>query len=408
MLTEQEQAKLARLTEDLSKNPATAAAEQKLKADRVQRFREALSVIAVRTGPNALNSLIGLLADATAKQAAAQLAADGLFGTDFLPDVGGEVWRTVWEAARRYSTELAYPTDPFPPTKPNTLCVLCQQPLSPDAIQRMHQFETFIKEDTGRQAREVAERFETAARALAELTIGILPVADTLKEVGLHHKTLARAIRRALASARARRYIVQRRLAGHEQAAIPAAAPFPDDQLAALETDIRQYADVLQRAATGDERKALEDERQELADRAILQTQMAIIRDEIARLRAIRFLDACLADTTTNTITKLGNDIADEVLTPRLRDRFADEIINLVGASIRVEMVRTGGQYGSPQYQIRLLAKPDASVPDILSEGEQTCVAIAAFLAELATAPHNSALVFDDPITSLDHKWRHK
>ena len=44
----------------------------------------------------------------------------------------------------------------------------------------------------------------------------------------------------------------------------------------------------------------------------------------------------------------------------------------------------------------------------MLSEGEQTCVAIAAFLAELATAPHNSALVFDDPITSLDHKWRHK
>jgi ABC-type glutathione transport system ATPase component len=71
-------------------------------------------------------------------------------------------------------------------------------------------------------------------------------------------------------------------------------------------------------------------------------------------------------------------------------------------------MVRAGGQYGSPQYQIRLLAKPDAKVPDILSEGEQTCVAIAAFLAELATAPHSSALVFDDPITSLDHKWRQK
>jgi hypothetical protein len=70
--------------------------------------------------------------------------------------------------------------------------------------------------------------------------------------------------------------------------------------------------------------------------------------------------------------------------------------------------VRAGGQYGSPQYQIRLLAKPDAKVAEVLSEGEQTCVAVAAFLTELATAPHNSALVFDDPITSLDHKWRHK
>jgi hypothetical protein len=69
------------------------------------------------------------------------------------------------------------------------------------------------------------------------------------------------------------------------------------------------------------------------------------------------------------------------VLTPRLRDKFAAEIIELVGGNIRVEMVRAGGQYGSPQYQIRLLAKPDARVAEVLSEGEQTCVAIAAFLA---------------------------
>jgi hypothetical protein len=45
-LTDQEQARLTQLTEDLSKNPATAAAEQKLKADRIKRFGEALSVIA--------------------------------------------------------------------------------------------------------------------------------------------------------------------------------------------------------------------------------------------------------------------------------------------------------------------------------------------------------------------------
>ena len=29
-------------------------------------------------------------------------------------------------------------------------------------------------------------------------------------------------------------------------------------------------------------------------------------------------------------------------------------------------------------------------------------------MTELATAPHKSALVFDDPVSSLDRKWRHK
>ena len=94
------------------------------------------------------------------------------------------------------------------------------------------------------------------------------------------------------------------------------------------------------------------------------------------------------------------------MLTPRLRDKFADEIINLAARSVRVEMIRAGGQYGSPHYQVRLLAAPAVNVVGVLSEGEQTCVAVAAFLAELATASHSSALVFDDPISSLDHKWR--
>ncbi len=407
-LTEQEQARLTRLTEDLSKNPATAAAEQKLKADRIKRLGSVLAAIAAGTADDVLDRLLALHRDATTKRDVARLAAQGLFGTDALPDVGGEVWRNLWEAARRYSTETAYLAAPFPPTKPDTLCVLCQQPLSAEAIQRMKRFEAFIRDDTDRQAQEAEQVFATAAHTLAELAISLRSISDSLREVALHDKALDRAICRALASARLRRSATRRRIAGDEQAIIPAAELFPSAAISDLEVQVRKYAADLEKAATGEERKALEAERQELSDRAVLHAHKPTVKAEIERLKAIRFLDDCLGDTTTNAITKLGNDIADQVLTPRLRDKFSAEIIGLVGVNIRVEMVRSGGQYGSPQYQIRLLAKPDAKVADILSEGEQTCVAIAAFLAELATAPHNSALVFDDPITSLDHKWRHK
>jgi len=407
-LSVQEQARLAQLTEDLSKNPATAAAEQKLKADRIRRLAAALTVIAAGTADDALSQLVAVHRDAATKRNAARLAAQGLFGSDVLHEVGGEVWRTLWEAARRYSTETAYPDTPFPPTEPNTLCVLCQQPLSDDALRRMNRFESFIRDDTERHAQEAEASFSTANGKLDELAISLRPIADNFNEVALRDPTLSRAIRRALASARLRRCAVRRRIAGDDMAVIPPPAPFPVAALASMEEDVRKYAADLDKAATGGERKALEAERQELADRASVTAHMPAIRAEVDRLKAIKFLDECLADTTTHAITKLGNDIADQVLTPRLRDRFSAEIIGLVGVNIRVEMVRAGGQYGSPYYQVRLLAKPDAKLPAILSEGEQTCVAIAAFLAELATAPHSSALVFDDPITSLDHKWRHK
>jgi hypothetical protein len=45
-------------------------------------------------------------------------------------------------------------------------------------------------------------------------------------------------------------------------------------------------------------------------------------------------------------------------------------------------------------------------VGQVLSEGEHRCVALAAFMAELATTENKSGIVFDDPVSSLDHIHR--
>lgn len=89
-----------------------------------------------------------------------------------------------------------------------------------------------------------------------------------------------------------------------------------------------------------------------------------------------------------------------------MRDRFLDEIVKLAANRVRVEVARTGGKAGSPQYEVKLLVNKKAKVSAVLSEGEQTCVALAAHLTELTNEKTNSALVFDDPVTSLDHRWR--
>lgn len=126
----------------------------------------------------------------------------------------------------------------------------------------------------------------------------------------------------------------------------------------------------------------------------------------MARLEMVSFFDECIGETSTNSVTTLGNELADEVVTPRVRDKFLQEIVKLADGKIRVELVRSSGAYGSPEYQVKLLVKPGAKVQDVLSEGEKTCVALAAFLTELTTAGHKSTLVFDDPVSSLDHRWR--
>jgi hypothetical protein len=137
-----------------------------------------------------------------------------------------------------------------------------------------------------------------------------------------------------------------------------------------------------------------------------LSTILPQVRTEIQRLQRNAALDHCISETNTTPITHLGNSLAENVVTPRLRDRFAEEIGKLAGHWVRVELVRAEGRYGAPHYRVQLIARPDADVAKVLSEGEHTCVALAGFLTELATAEHKSTLVFDDPVSSLDHKWR--
>ena len=49
---------------------------------------------------------------------------------------------------------------------------------------------------------------------------------------------------------------------------------------------------------------------------------------------------------------------------------------------------------------------PGVVVTDVLSEGESRTLSLAAFLTELTTAATKSAIIFDDPVSSLDHVWR--
>jgi hypothetical protein len=55
---------------------------------------------------------------------------------------------------------------------------------------------------------------------------------------------------------------------------------------------------------------------------------------------------------------------------------------------------------------VSLVRSPEASVGSVLSEGEHRCIALAAFLAELSTANSRSTIVFEDPVSSLDHNYR--
>ena len=405
-LSVEENIRLERLREDLSKNPTKAAAEQTVKAENVMRLIAAVEGAAARTADEKLLEAAALARDARTKREAARLAAKRAFTGEPLAGVGSETWRALWDSARRYSREIAYPGQPFPPSAEEACCMLCQQPLEAEARARMARFEDFIQKDMEQLARKAEEAAKIARQTIADGAIGTWAVKASLDELGLQNAVLQQQTRRFFAVARLRRHVLLKALGGNGEVQLPPIPPSPLPDLVQFQTTIQNYATELRKSADPEERKKLEAEFAELNDRALLAGLLPAVADEIRRLKNIRLLTECAGETVTNSITRMGNEIADTVVTPRLRDRFQEEIDRLSASKVRVEIVRSGGKYGSPEYQVRLYANPDAKVHEILSEGEKTCVALAVFMTELATATHRSALVFDDPVSSLDHRWR--
>lgn len=63
---------------------------------------------------------------------------------------------------------------------------------------------------------------------------------------------------------------------------------------------------------------------------------------------------------------------------------------------------------GKALHKLKLQLPQSRSPGDILSEGEQRAIAIGSFLAEVNLSGGKGGIVFDDPVSSLDHRRRER
>ncbi len=219
---------------------------------------------------------------------------------------------------------------------------------------------------------------------------------------------LAKTIRREILSLGWRLRAMLRTHTLEAPPALPSAVAVSFDALRSILADLATRAKALQSEANSPQRAALMAERDGLADRKWLGVVKADVLAQIDRHKAIDALEKAGKDTVTNKITTQSTRIAQALVTNRLRGRFAIEVDKLGIAGLAIELQQAKTSAGVPFFQVRLINKPNEPVGKVLSEGEHRCVALAAFLAELSTIDAQSAIVFDDPVSSLDHQHRDK
>ncbi len=409
-LSSQESQRLENLKKQVAQieaeDPAIRAKEFKGRASRLdalgKRLAEIQSALSAEKG-QALKEALSL-ANSTAE--AAKLTSASAFKDEPMKGVGSETWKQLWEAARRYSEAEAYPGTAFPVVSDSTRCVLCQQPLGQDAVQRLSRFESFVKAETQKAAQTARKRFNELQESFQEQAKDLTAPDELLAQLELTHATCAAKIRSFLESAATRRAEVSARLTTNNWPNIPALNECPVDDIAAIVADLNTIAAEFERAKAPEKLAELKAERDQLLARQRLGLRKAEVLSEIARLKRLNALAACLRDVDTTATSRKSTELTKSCVTKAICDTFKRELTRLGLAYLRVELVPTGSERGVMYHRVELRAKRSADIQEVVSEGEHRCIALAAFLAELATATHKSSLVFDDPVSSLDHSWR--
>lgn len=393
---------------DLQANdPEKLGRELTLRAGRIRALGRHLRDVEAALSTTAVEALVATRLEGRRKSEEARRLREATFPNGMLPGTGAESWTGLWEAARRFSVGDAYPGQAFPVVEDGARCVLCQQDLDHAASHRLRQFETFVASTTERELRQAREAFVRARKALAELRTSNETIVETLKEVRLEHVAAADAVSAALEMNEERRRLVALALA--EDKDLPSDCP----QLVAVAPEVDALAEqidervrTLRSNATADTRKQLAAERQELRARKLLAQHKTAVLNEIEGRKKVAAYGLCINDTTTNAITQKSTAVTKVAVSQKLKQRFRDELTNLHFSHVEVELQEAGGAEGVLYHKLVLTRAPGVELPRVVSEGEQRCLSIAAFFAELATADDPSGIVFDDPVSSLDYKWR--
>ncbi len=93
------------------------------------------------------------------------------------------------------------------------------------------------------------------------------------------------------------------------------------------------------------------------------------------------------------------------MITDAFVQRFNAELKALGASQVKVELVKSKVSKGRVLHKLQLRGASQNGLADVLSEGENRIVSIAAFLADVTGKSNQAPFIFDDPISSLDQSY---
>jgi energy-coupling factor transporter ATP-binding protein EcfA2 len=343
--------------------------------------------------PARYNELLGRRTQLTADY---ETFRSTLFAAASLPAEPEETWTSFIEAGEAYRRHLAgagvHDAD---------RCLYCRQQLDSSARELLDKYSSYLEDKISADLRKVGGELRTIAENVRDLprqdvetfllehesVEGKPSYYDALAVIAEARKTLYDAMTQAIA------------YDGDLASTItePAAA-----MTSALAATSLLVADLQTQAA--DQTTALKAKKAELAEMAAaaeLTRSWSAIETRVTAAKEVDQLDQLKRRfrSLLRSLTDLTKEASDQLMNQNFEDLFAEECQELRAPTLKVQFV---GREGRPQRRKTLSADHKPSL--VLSEGEQKVIALADFLAEARLAGITAPIIFDDPVSSLDHR----
>ncbi len=386
-------------------DPETQAVEIRKKKGQVDRivnqFKSAYSLV----NTDAIQVLYKLKKDAVSKRSIATEAIMKNNDLSKLEGVGSGTWRALWEAARVYSVTEAYKGEDFPKVDDGK-CVLCHQELDEEAQKRMLNFESFVKNTLETDAKKAETAFTEAITNLPtkptdEILNGSLQIAGLnvdewkpkLDELWQELETKVEELKLIDVDIEPKALEISVVIA----------------ELESMSTAMEATAKQFDEDAKVFGRVKAESELLELEAKQWTSSQNISILSEVQRLKDIQLLNTWRTLTNARSISTKASELSEQIITEDYIRRFNEELVLLSANRMKVKISKTPVRDGVVKHQIKLRdTVADIPLTDVLSEGEQRIISLAAFLADVTARDESIPFVFDDPISSLDQDFEEK
>lgn len=406
-LDQKELARYAEIDKSLKEsNPKEKANELRRLASRIVALGENVTSKSSLVNHTVIYKLQSLIESFNKAKTVAFVAAQKFKeGETLLPGTGSAIWRELFDAARKFALE-SHPDKTFPNLGEDALCPLCQEPLGKGA-DRLLRFESFIQEETEKTVRSCRDALDKEYKLFDGQVIRLNFDDITYGEIESIDSQLAIDVRAFEIYLINRHNAIKMAVKNNKWDKIITRLINPAKRLQFLADKLKGEAETLEKAADENVRATLQKQFNDLDARIKLSRIKGNVVMAVRKLNYQAKLTQCLCELKTNAISLKASELTEKVVSKELADALNREFIKLGVGKLHVSL-QTRSDRGKALHKLKLELPQSCTPVDILSEGEQSAIAIGSFLAEVGLGGGKGGIIFDDPVSSLDHLRRER